>query len=207
MQDAIDHVVLVAMRRYNRERAVICNTYQLYRHDRLAVMQAHHAACRAHGVVFGAKLVRGAYMDKERERAAAEHRPSPIQPSKSATDADFDAAVVYCLDHLDTVEFVHASHNVTSTEKMIAGMHARSIAPNHPHVLFCQLYGMSDAVTFNLAAAGYRVAKYLPYGPVKEVVPYLVRRAQENTSITGEASRELQLIEREVARRASLTPG
>ena len=201
LQDAIDHVVLVAMKRYNRERAVIANTYQLYRRDRLGALHAHHAACRAQGVVLGAKLVRGAYMAKERAHAAATGRPDPIQPSKAATDHDFDLAVAYCLDHVATIEFVNASHNQASALKMIEGMHARGIAPDHPHAMFCQLYGMSDNMTYNLAAAGHRVGKYLPYGPVREVVPYLVRRAQENTSVTGEASRELQLLERELARR------
>ena len=201
LQDAIDQVVLLAMRRYNHERAVICNTYQLYRHDRLATLQAHHAACRSHGVVFGAKLVRGAYMHKERARAEERGTPSPIQPSKNVTDRDFDAAVAYCLDHLDTVEFVNASHNQSSALAMARGMATREIAPNHPHAMFCQLYGMSDVMTYNLAAAGYRVAKYVPYGPVRDVVPYLVRRAQENTSVTGEASRELALVKEEMVRR------
>ena len=203
MQDAIDHVVLVAMKRYNRERAVIVNTYQLYRHDRLSALHAHHAACRERGVVLGAKLVRGAYMVKERNHAEETGQPSPIQHSKADTDHDFDLAVAYCLDHVATIEFVNASHNQASALRMIAGMHARGLAPDHPSTMFCQLYGMSDNMTYNLAAAGYRVGKYLPYGPVKEVVPYLVRRAQENTSITGEASRELQLVEREIARRAA----
>ena len=201
MQDAIDQVVLLAMRRYNRERAVICNTYQLYRHDRLATLQAHHASCRSHGVVFGAKLVRGAYMDKERARATERGTPSPIQPNKAATDRDFDAAVAYCLDHVDTLEFVNASHNQPSALAMAEGMATRGIAPAHASVMYCQLYGMSDVMTYNLAAAGYRVAKYVPYGPVKEVVPYLVRRAQENTSVTGEASRELGLVGEEMGRR------
>ena len=203
LQDAIDHIVLVAMKRYNRERAVIVNTYQLYRHDRLGALHAHHAACRAQGVVFGAKLVRGAYMVKEAARAEDMGYPSPIQPSKAATDHDFDLAVAYCLDHVDTVEFVNASHNQASALRMVAGMQARGLPRDHASTMFCQLYGMSDNVTYNLAAAGYRVGKYLPYGPVREVVPYLVRRAQENTSVTGEASRELQLIEREIARRAA----
>ncbi len=202
MQDAIDEIVMVAMLRYNQRRAVVVNTYQMYRHDRLAALKAHHAACREQGVVFGAKLVRGAYMTKERARAEAQGYPSPIQPDKASSDRDFDLAVAYCLDHIDNVEFVNASHNQQSAERMIRGMAERSIPGDHPNLMFCQLYGMSDNMTFNLAAAGYRVGKYLPYGPVEDVVPYLVRRAQENTSITGEASREYQLIEREIARRA-----
>ncbi len=202
MQPAIDEIVMVSMLRYNKARATVVNTYQMYRHDRLAALVAHHATCREHGVVFGAKLVRGAYMNKERTRAEMLGYPSPIQVDKASTDVDFDRAVDYCLDHIDSVEFVNASHNQASAEHMIRGMASRSIPVDHPSLMFCQLYGMSDNMTFNLAAAGYRVGKYLPYGPVEDVVPYLVRRAQENTSITGEASRELRMIDREIARRA-----
>ena len=202
MQPAIDKVVMTAMLQYNRERAVVVNTYQLYRHDRYAALCAHHAQCRSRNVVLGAKLVRGAYMDKERARAEELGYASPINPTKAATDRDFDRAVAYCLDHVGSVEFVNASHNQRSAQLMIEGMATRGIARDHPHTMLCQLYGMSDNLTFNLASAGYRVGKYLPYGPVADVVPYLVRRAQENTSITGDASRELALVNREIARRA-----
>ena len=206
LQPAIDKVVHSAMLRYNAERAVIVNTYQLYRHDRLAALIAHHAQCRSRSVVMGAKLVRGAYLAKERAAASREGRASPIQPDKEATDRDFDRAVAYCLDHLSDVAFVNASHNQRSARLMIEGMAARGIPRDHPRVLFCQLYGMSDNLTFNLAEAGYRVAKYLPYGPVREVVPYLVRRAQENAGVVGETSRELALVERELARRGAALP-
>ena len=202
MQPAIDKVVMTAMLQYNRERAVVVNTYQLYRHDRYAALCAHHAQCRSRNVVLGAKLVRGAYMDKERARAEELGYASPINPTKADTDRDFDRAVAYCLDHVGSVEFVNASHNQRSAQLMIEGMATRGIARDHPHTMLCQLYGMSDNLTFNLASAGYRVGKYLPYGPVADVVPYLVRRAQENTSITGDASRELALVNREIARRA-----
>lgn len=201
MQPAIDKVVLTATLRYNHDRAVILNTYQLYRHDRLAALVANHAQCRSRSVVLGAKLVRGAYMEKERRRARDEARPSPIQPDKAATDRDFDRAVTYCLDHLDDVCFVNASHNQRSVQLMVEGIAQRRIPRNHTHILFCQLYGMGDNLTFNLAEAGFRVAKYLPYGPVREVVPYLVRRAQENASVLGTTSRELRMIERELSRR------
>ena len=201
MQPAIDRVVLTCMQRYNTERPIVVNTYQMYRHDRLATLRQHHAACRSNGVMLGAKLVRGAYMDKENERARERGYPTPIQPSKEATDRDYDAAVRYCLEHIDTIGFVNASHNQRSSRLMLEAMHELGIAPSHPHAMFCQLYGMSDNLTFNLAAAGYRVGKYVPYGPVRDVVPYLVRRAQENTSITGEASRELALISQEIRRR------
>ena len=201
MQPAIDKVCLDAMRRYNGERAVVVNTYQLYRHDRLGVLQDHHAACRSRDVVFGAKLVRGAYMVKERARAEELGYPSPIQPDKASTDRDFDAAVAYCLRNLDSLEFVNASHNEASARRMAELMHELGIRRDDARVMFCQLYGMSDNLTYVLADAGYRVGKYLVYGPVKDVVPYLVRRAQENTSVTGEASRELQLVQREIDRR------
>ena len=202
MQPAIDKVVMSAMLRYNHKRAVIVNTYQLYRHDRYEVLTNHFAQCRSRNVVFGAKLVRGAYMEKERRRAQAEGYASPINPTKAATDRDFDRAVEYCLDHIEHIEFVNASHNQRSAQMMVEGMAARGIAKDHKHTMLCQLYGMSDNLTFTLAAAGYRMGKYLPYGPVADVVPYLVRRAQENTSITGEASRELALVTREIERRA-----
>ena len=201
MQPAIDKVVMTVTLRYNRGRAVILNTYQLYRHDRIALLKANHAQCRTRSVVLGAKLVRGAYMAKERQRARAEGRPSPIQPDKAATDRDFDQAVAYCLDNLRDICFVNASHNQRSVQLMVEGIARRGIPRNHGHMMFCQLYGMGDNLTFNLAEAGYRVAKYLPYGPVREVVPYLVRRAEENASVLGESSRELAMIERELTRR------
>ena len=205
LQRAIDDLVMVNMLRYNRGRAIVVNTYQMYRHDRLATLRDHHAVCREAGVLLGAKLVRGAYMNKENARAEAMGYESPIHRSKEASDADFDRAVDYCLTNLDTIEFVNASHNPASAHAMIEGMDRRGIPKDHPHQMFCQLYGMSDNLTFNLASVGYRVGKYLPYGPVADVVPYLVRRAQENTSITGEASRELSQIEQEIARRTQAT--
>ncbi len=201
MQPAIDKIVMTAMLRFNTERAVIVNTYQLYRHDRYLTLVGQHAKCRSQNVVLGAKLVRGAYMNKERARAKERGYLSPIHQTKEETDKDFNRAVAYCLDNIETIEFVNASHNQRSAQLMIEGMAKRAIARDHPHTLLCQLYGMSDNLTFNLAAAGYRVGKYLPYGPVADVVPYLVRRAQENTSITGEASRELAMITREIVRR------
>ena len=203
MQEAIDQVVVTCMRRYNRQRAVVVNTYQLYRHDRYEMLKRHFDLCRSHNVILGAKLVRGAYMDKERERAKEMGYPSPINPDKASTDREFNKAVRFCLEHIEHIDFVNASHNQESARIMVETMYQLNIAKNHPQPFFAQLYGMSDNLTFNLAAAGYRVGKYLPYGPVKDVVPYLVRRAQENTSITGEVGRELKLIKQEVSRRAS----
>jgi len=201
IQPAIDKVVNNAMLRYNKTRAVVCTTYQLYRHDRYDALVAQHDVCRSRGVILGAKLVRGAYMEKERARAKALGYPSPINPDKASTDAHYNKAVAYCLDHLDSIDFVNASHNQLSAQLMLAKMSSNGIDKQHKHTLFCQLYGMSDNVTFKLAAEGYRVAKYTPYGPVADVVPYLVRRAQENTSISGEMGRELKLINQELKRR------
>ncbi|MFK8054658.1 MAG: proline dehydrogenase family protein [Saprospiraceae bacterium] len=205
IQPAIDKVVNNAMLRYNKERAVVCSTYQLYRHDRYDALVTQHDICRSRGVVLGAKLVRGAYMEKERARAIEKGYPSPINPDKATTDKEYNKAVAYCLENLDTIDFVNASHNQLSAQLMLAAMEDKGIDKQHKHALFCQLYGMSDNVTFKLAAEGYRVAKYVPYGPVADVVPYLVRRAQENTSIAGEMGRELSLVVQELERRASKT--
>ncbi len=203
IQPAIDKVVNNAMLRYNKGRAVVCSTYQLYRHDRYDALVEQHNICRSGGVILGAKLVRGAYMEKERARAKEMGYPSPINPDKATSDAEYNKAVAYCLDNIETIDFVNASHNELSVQLMLAGMQTRAIDKSHRHVLFCQLYGMSDNITFKLAAEGYRVAKYLPYGPVADVVPYLVRRAQENTSIAGEMGRELGLVIKELERRKS----
>ena len=201
IQDAIDAVVLRLMERYNRAEVLLYNTYQMYRHDRLAVLKQNYERARLRGYLLGAKLVRGAYMEKERARAAERDYPSPIQPNKAATDRDFDAGIEFCVDHHQTIGLCNGSHNVASAYKMAAQIDRKNIARNHPHLMFCQLYGMSDNQTFNLAAAGFNAAKYLVYGPVKDVVPYLVRRAQENTSVTGEVGRELNLVREELKRR------
>jgi proline dehydrogenase len=151
--------------------------------------------------MLGAKLVRGAYMEKERARAQEMGYPDPINPDKAATDDLYNTALRFCIDHLDTMAVCNASHNAESALLMVELMDKKGIAHNHPNTLFSQLYGMSDNITFNLAKAGVRVAKYLPYGQVKEVIPYLIRRAQENTSVTGDAGRELKMVREEVKRR------
>lgn len=201
IQSTIDHLVILMMRRYNKEKAVVFNTFQMYRHDRLQfLIDTYHQAMRD-GYILGAKLVRGAYMEKERERAASLGYPSPINPDKAATDQAFNAAVRFCLEHYDTMAVANASHNEYSNSLQAQLMEEKNIPSNHPNISFCQLYGMSDHITFNLAQDGFNVAKYMPYGPVKDVVPYLIRRAQENTSVTGEVGRELDLIRAEVRRR------
>jgi proline dehydrogenase len=186
---------------YNKEKVIVYNTYQLYRSDRLSFLKISHKIAAEGNFILGAKLVRGAYMEKERARAEAMGYPSPIQTDKSATDADFDASVVFCLDHLDQIGLILASHNESSNLKCAQMMQDKGVANNHPHIHFSQLYGMSDHITFNMATEGYKVSKYLPFGPLHDVVPYLMRRAQENSSVNGQTNRELLLIRQEIARR------
>lgn len=201
IQDPIDALTMLMMDAYNREKVVVWNTVQLYRHDRLEFLKKSYAAAAERGFLLGVKLVRGAYMEKERKRAEAHGYPSPIQPDKQSTDRDFDAGVRFCMEHLDQVGIIVASHNEKSNRLAIDILKEKGLPLNHQHVHFSQLYGMSDHITFNLAAAGCNVSKYLPFGPIKDVVPYLMRRAQENSSVGGQTSRELELIKKEFRRR------
>jgi proline dehydrogenase len=201
IQDPIDKLCLQLMAEFNKENCILFNTYQMYRHDRLAYLQASHAISTAQGFILGAKLVRGAYMEKERARAQENNYPSPIQASKEASDADFDAAVNYCINNADSITTFIGTHNEHSCMLAAQLMKEKNINPQSHKVYFSQLYGMSDNISFNLAHAGYPVSKYLPYGPVKDVVPYLMRRAQENTSVQGQTGRELLLIKKELERR------
>jgi proline dehydrogenase len=201
IQDAIDHLVWLMMRRYNKKRVVVYNTFQLYRKDRLQFLIDSYDRAQKAGFLLGAKLVRGAYMEKEGERAAAMGYENPVNESKQITDDMYNTALRFCLDHLDTMAVCNASHNADSNMVMVEIMDKKGIPADHPHTLFSQLYGMSDNITFNLANAGFRIAKYVPYGQVRDVIPYLIRRAQENTSVTGDAGRELKLIRDEVKRR------
>lgn len=201
IQPAIDHLANQMMRRYNKERVIVYNTFQLYRTDRLAYLMESFNHSRQEGYFLGAKLVRGAYMEKERERAAEMGYPSPIQPTKEATDHDYNLAVQFCVENYEHIALCNATHNAESTRLMAKLISERGIPRDHPHMLFCQLYGMSDHLTFNLAKAGYNVAKYLIYGRIRDVVPYLIRRSQENSSVKGDMSRELGLIVKEVKRR------
>lgn len=201
IQDAIDRLAEEMMEKYNRESAIVFNTFQMYRTDRLEYLKKARREASRDGYILGAKLVRGAYMEKERARAEEMNYPSPIQPDKAATDHDYDAAIDYCLDHIDDVAFVCATHNEASTQKLARKMHDRGIPTDHPHVFFSQLFGMSDNLSYVLADRGYRVSKYLPYGPVRDAIPYLIRRANENSSVTGQVSRELDMIEKELKRR------
>ncbi|SEL34426.1 proline dehydrogenase family protein [Parapedobacter koreensis] len=203
IQDAIDDIALDMMRRYNRNAPVVYNTYQLYRHDKLASLQADYYLAETDGFFLGAKMVRGAYMEIERARAKEMGYPSPIQPDKEASDRDYNLAVLFCLDHLDRVGFMAGTHNEASSKLLAEEMDKRQLPHNHPHIFFAQLLGMSDNLSFNLAEVGYNVVKYMPYGPVKAVMPYLFRRAQENTSVAGQTGRELSLITKEKRRRKS----
>jgi proline dehydrogenase len=202
LQPAIDALVEAMMARYNRERAVIYNTVQLYRHDRLAFLKESHRRALEGGYHLGVKLVRGAYMEKERERAAAQGYPSPIHADKAAVDRDYDTAVAYCLDHVDRIAFMAGTHNERSSLALAGALVERGLSVGDERICFGQLLGMSDNISYNLAAAGCRVAKYVPYGPVREVLPYLIRRAAENTSVKGQTGRELGLIVAERRRRA-----
>lgn len=204
IQDTIDDIARELMERYNTERPIVYNTYQLYRHDKLASLKADLSYAEKQDFYLGAKIVRGAYMEIERERATEKGYPSPIQATKNASDVDYNAAIHFCLDHIDRIGFMAGTHNDQSSMLLATEMDKRGIAHNHPRVFFAQLLGMSDNLSFNLGAAGYNVAKYMPYGPVKAVMPYLFRRAQENTSAAGQTGRELSLIIKEKQRRKSL---
>lgn len=201
IQETIDMLALDMMHLFNTEKAIVYNTYQLYRHDKLASLKNDHAVAAKGGFILGAKLVRGAYMEKERKRAEEKGYPSPIQPDKKSADIDYNAALDFCTDHIDTLAFVAGSHNEESCRLLAELLDKKKIDHKNPHVYFSQLLGMSDNLSFNLANANYNVAKYVPYGPIKAVLPYLFRRAQENTAIAGQMSRELSLIVKEVKRR------
>ena len=201
IQKTIDELALDMMMLFNKEKLIVYNTYQMYRHDKLADLKADHLVAQKAGFILGAKVVRGAYMEKERKRALEMGYPSPIQPDKKSTDQDYDAAITYCVENIAGIGVVCGTHNENSCGVLAALLDQHQINHNHPHVYFSQLLGMSDNLSFNLSDSGYNVAKYVPYGPVKAVMPYLFRRAQENTSIAGQTSRELDLIEREKKRR------
>jgi len=201
IQDAIDLLADEMMEKYNSGKAIVYNTIQLYRHDRLAFLKASHQRAQTHNYFLGVKLVRGAYMEKERARAQAMSYRDPIQPDKISCDKDFDAAVRFCLDNIDRIAVCAGTHNEQSSLMLAKEMDARGINRSDKRVFFAQLFGMSDHISFNLANAGFNVAKYVPYGPIREVLPYLIRRAQENTSVKGQTGRELSLIQREMQRR------
>lgn len=202
IQDAIDSITNLMMSRYNKDKVSVFNTFQMYRHDRLAFLKKSYEEANKQGYLLGAKLVRGAYMEKERARAEEMGYDSPINPTKQATDEQFNQGVRFCVDHYETIALCNATHNLESSALLASLIQDKNLPKDHPHLNFCQLYGMSDNLTFNLAAEGFNVGKYVVYGQVEEVVPYLVRRAQENSSVTGDMSRELELYSKEIKRRS-----
>lgn len=201
IQDTIDILALTMMHNFNKGKAIVYNTYQLYRHDKLRSLIDDHVMAVKEGFILGAKLVRGAYMEKERARAEEMGYLSPIQPDKESTDTDYNDAMIYCIDHLSEIAIIAGTHNEESCQLLANLLAEKDIDTKNPHVYFAQLLGMSDNLTFNLAHAGYNAAKYVPYGPVKAVLPYLFRRAEENTAIAGQMGRELSLIVKEKKRR------
>lgn len=201
MQNAINELVEIMMSRYNREQCIVLNTIQLYLKHGFSYLQQAHEAAKAADYILGVKLVRGAYMEKERARADEQGYSSPVQDTKADTDKDFNRAVEYCVQHVDDIYFCVASHNEESNYYLNELLTEHQIAKHHPNIVIGQLFGMGDHITFNMAAAGYKATKYLPYGPVQELLPYLLRRANENSSVDGQASREFMLLKKEIKRR------
>lgn len=203
IQNTIDDLVVSMMRLYNTKKAIVYTTFQMYRKDRLSYLKMSLKLAEKENYFLGVKIVRGAYLEKERNRAKEKVYPSPIQDNKQNTDDDYDSALLFCLENIDKIAFCVATHNENSSMKLIQMMEEKNIPKNHKHIYFAQLLGMSDHISYNLANAGYNVAKYVPYGPVNEVIPYLIRRAQENTFVKGQTGRELGLIIKEKERRRS----
>jgi proline dehydrogenase len=201
IQQAIDDLADEMMMKFNKEKAIVYNTFQLYRKDRLPFLKKSFEAAQSQNYILGAKLVRGAYMEKERARALKMNYPSPIQDSKEDTDRDYNNALLFCVEHIDKIAVCAGTHNESSSLLLVKALEEKNIPHDHPHIFFSQLLGMSDHISFNLSSDKYNVAKYVPYGPVKEVLPYLIRRAQENTSVKGQTGRELSLIIKEKERR------
>jgi proline dehydrogenase len=201
MQKAADDLVEDLMEKYNKKKAVVYGTLQLYRHDRFEYLLELQKRAKSKNFVIGMKLVRGAYMEKERERAEAMGYQSPICEDKKSTDENFDKVLRYMFDNLKDMYIFCGTHNEESSYLLIDLIEQSNIAKDDPRIWFGQLYGMSDNISFNLANAGFNVAKYLPFGPVKDVMPYLIRRAEENTSVAGQTNRELDLIIKEKKRR------
>jgi proline dehydrogenase len=202
IQDPVDAITVQMMKKFNVEKAVVYNTIQLYRHDRLQFLIDSFDVSKRNNFLSAFKLVRGAYMEKERRRASELNYLSPIQPDKQHTDADYNHALEFCIERLNELNVIVATHNEFSNLYAVELIEKFQLPLNHPQIHFSQLYGMSDNITFNLAKAGCAVSKYLPFGPIKDVIPYLMRRAQENSSVSGQTGRELALIKKEQKRRA-----
>lgn len=202
-QNYVDEVVYKMMLLYNKEKAIVYNTLQMYRKDRLDFLYKLYEKAKQDNIFVGIKFVRGAYMERERARAARLGYEDPIYPDKTATDNAYNAAIRFSIEHIDRISIFNATHNEYSSEFMANLMKERNIVKTDKRCYFSQLYGMSDNITFNLAKEGFNVAKYTPYGPIKHVLPYLIRRTQENTSVSGQTPRQLQLLKKEIDRRKS----
>ncbi len=204
IQDCIDDLVQELMMKYNTVSPMVYNTLQMYRWDRIEYLKNAWSHADRHGYKMGMKIVRGAYMEKERDRALEHGYTDPIQPSKEATDHDYNQALSFILDHIDTFSVVAGTHNEESSQLLVDLMNERGLSIDDPRIWFAQLYGMSDHISFNLAHQGFNVVKYVPFGPVQDVMPYLFRRAEENTSVAGQTGRELTLIDKELERRKKM---
>ncbi len=201
IQDSIDSIVLMMMKKYNKHKTIVFNTVQMYRHDRLEYLKDLHNSSKQNDFEIGIKLVRGAYIEKENIRAKKLNHKTPICESKKASDDNFNSGVKFIISNLDKFNLFCGTHNEESIYKIINMIDQMGIERSSDKIWFGQLFGMSDHITFNLANENYNVVKYLPYGPIKEVIPYLIRRAEENTSVKGQTSRELTLIKNEISRR------
>ncbi len=204
IQDTIDDISLEMMKKYNKEKAIVYNTAQMYRWDRIAYLKELKAMAEKEDFFIGMKLVRGAYIEKERERAEEMGYKDPMQKTQEDTDNDYDDSVKFCIENIDKIAFCCASHNEKSNLLLVDLMKQHNISLTDERIYFAQLLGMSDHISNNMGKAGFNVAKYVPYGPVEDVTPYLIRRAEENTSIAGQTGRELALIEAEQQRRKSI---
>lgn len=200
-QNIIDDVANTEMAIFNKEKPIVWNTFQMYRHDRLEYLKKSYEMAVEGDYFLGAKFVRGAYMERERARAEAKNYEDPIQPDKDATDKAYNAALKFCVEHIDRISIFNGTHNEFSSQYLVDLMTEHNLKPNDNRCWFSQLYGMSDHISMNTAKAGYNVCKYLPYGPVKHVMPYLLRRAEENTSAQGQSGRELSFLSTEMKRR------
>lgn len=207
IQDAIDEIVYEMMRKYNQEKPIVYNTYQMYRKDMLARLKIAFQHAATYQYYLGAKLVRGAYMEKERHQALVRGYEDPIHRNKTATDIDYNRALKFCLDNKQRIALCSGSHNEYSNYYLLLLMEKHGLKNDDDRVYFAQLYGMSDNISFSLAKAGFNVVKYVPYGSVRAVMPYLFRRAEENTSIAGQSSRELLLVKKELSRRRKIALG
>ena len=204
MQTAADDLVEEMMKKYNKEEPIVYGTLQMYRNDRFPYLKSLYERALQNGFYIGMKIVRGAYMEKENERALEQGYPTPICPTKQATDENYNTVIRYIFDHIDRISLFAGTHNEESAALVIDLMKEKGLQPNDKRVWIAQLYGMSDHISFNTSKEGYNVAKYLPFGPVREVMPYLIRRAEENTSVAGQTSRELALLSMEKKRRKQI---